>query len=228
MSEKIYAIITAGGTGSRMKSDIPKQYMDIGGEPMIAYALRAFEKSGVDKIIVVCATEHEDFILKVIEDNKISKFESFAGNGAERAFSVKNGLDLVPDDSKVLIHDAARPMITPELIDSCIKALKSYDALITAVPVKDTIKAVSDGVITDTPDRSTLFAAQTPQCFATGVLKEAYRRWEEDGRKLIPTDDASLVEKFSDADVHIIPGDDKNFKVTTPEDLRVAENLLCK
>ena len=226
---KVYGIIPAGGVGSRMKSDTPKQFMDINGRPMILYALEAFEKSEADGIIIAVSKEHRDYLEGIIKEAGISKFTGFTDNGKERVYSVKNALDAVPeDDDYVLIHDAARPMVTPELINSCISSVKKSDACLVAVPVKDTVKIVSDGVVTDTPDRKTLFAAQTPQCFKVGVLKNAYKAWEDDGRAFIPTDDASLVERYSDIPVRIIPGDETNIKITTPEDISIAETLLTR
>lgn len=226
MSEKVYTVVPAGGVGSRMRSDIPKQFMDINDRPMISYVLRAFEESRVDGIIIAVSDEYRELLEKIIKEHDISKFICFVQNGSERVYSVKNGLEKTSDEDIVLIHDAARPMVTPELINSCIDSVKKYEACIAAVPVKDTIKEVSDGAITDTPDRSRLFAAQTPQCFRVKVLRDAYGKWEEEGKIFIPTDDASLVERYSDIPVRIIEGDEKNIKVTTPGDIKVAESIL--
>ena len=226
MSEKVYAVVPAGGVGSRMRSAIPKQFMDINDRPMISYVLRAFEESLVDGIIIAVSDEYRDFLEKIIKEYDISKFTCFVQNGSERVYSVKNGLEKLSGDDIVLIHDAARPMVTSGLINSCIDSVKKYEACITAVPVKDTIKEVSDGVITGTPDRNRLFAAQTPQCFRVKVLQDAYGKWEEEGKMFIPTDDASLVERYSDVSVRIIEGDERNIKVTTPGDIKVAETIL--
>ena len=226
MSEKVYAVVPAGGVGSRMRSAIPKQFMDINDRPMISYVLRAFEESLVDGIIIAVSDEYRDFLEKIIKEYDISKFTCFVQNGSERVYSVKNGLEKLSGDDIVLIHDAARPMVTSGLINSCIDSVKKYKACITAVPVKDTIKEVSEGVITGTPDRIRLFAAQTPQCFRVKVLRDAYGKWEEEGKMFIPTDDASLVERYSDVSVRIIEGDERNIKVTTPGDIKVAETIL--
>lgn len=229
MSEKVYAVVPAGGVGSRMRSAIPKQFMDINDRPMISYVLRAFEESLVDGIIIAVSDEYRDFLEKIIKEYDISKFLCFVQNGSERVFSVKNALDKIPDrDDFVLIHDAARPMVTPELINSCIDCVIRCEACIVALPVKDTIKEVSDGIITGTPDRSTLYAAQTPQCFKAGILLDAYRKWKKDGRNYIPTDDASLVENYSDTPVRIIEGDERNIKVTTPGDVSIVETFFKK
>ena len=226
MSEKVYAVIPAGGVGSRMRSAIPKQFMDINDRPMISYVLRAFEESLVDGIIIAVSDEYRDFLEKIIKEYDISKFTCFVQDGSERVYSVKNGLEKLSGDDIVLIHDAARPMVTSGLINSCIDSVKKYKACIMAMPVKDTIKEVSEGVITDTPDRIRLFAAQTPQCFRVKVLQDAYGKWEEEGKMFIPTDDASLVERYSDVSVRIIEGDERNIKVTTPGDIKVAETIL--
>ncbi len=226
MSGKVYAIIPAGGVGSRMNSDIPKQFMKINNRPMISYVLKAFEESQVDGIIIAVSDEYRDMLGEIIQEYGISKFLCFVQNGKERVFSVKNALDAVQDeDDYVLIHDAARPMVTPELIGHCIDGVKKHEACLVAVPVKDTIKVVSEDMITDTPDRSILYAAQTPQCFRVKALRDAYRKWEEEGEGFIPTDDASLVEKYSDIPVRIIEGDEKNIKVTTPGDIKVVEMM---
>lgn len=226
---KVYTIIPAGGVGSRMKSDIPKQFMNIKGRPVISYVLGAFEKSKVDGIIIAADGEYEDLLKKIIDEYKISKFTCFVSNGSERVYSVKNALDVIENaNDYVLIHDAARPVVTPELINSCINSVKKYEACLAAVPVKDTVKYVSNGLVDNTPDRSRLFAAQTPQCFKAGILIGAYDAWENSGKDFIPTDDASLAEKYSDIPVHIIPGEESNIKITTPDDISIAEILLTR
>lgn len=235
-TEKVYAIVLAGGTGSRMGSDIPKQYMPLLGKPMIAHSLIAFEKSAVDKIFVVCGREYQEMIKSSIIDRYgITKLAGFAENGAERVYSVRNGIeaalaggtDCSPEDIFLLIHDGARPLISQSLIQSCIDAVKVQGAVIPAIPLKDTIKEVEGNKVKATPDRSMYMAVQTPQCFRADIISRAYEAFGKNAAlDQVPTDDASLVEIFTDISVNVIPGEESNIKITTPRDLSIAQIMM--
>ncbi len=242
--EKFYGIILAGGTGSRMGSDIPKQFLDLEGKPVLQYSIEAFEKSAVDGFIIVVNEAYRDACEEILSVAGAVKFAGFAENGSERVWSVKNGLDKVRDiciyresrdipevnDVYVLIHDGARPLITAELINDCINAVRTAGACVPALELKDTVKtADKDMYVTSTPDRSTLRAVQTPQCFLLDLILEAYGKKEKDAdnaENFIPTDDASMVERYTDTKVLMIPGNEKNLKITTPTDMQLAQILL--
>ena len=225
----MYGVILAGGTGSRMGSDIPKQFLMLDGKPLLQYSIEAFDASEADGFIIVVNDIYRERCEDMIRIAGTEKFAGFAPNGSERVWSVKNGLDKVKDVCKedgnvcVLIHDGARPMITPELINECIRTVRTTGACVPAVELKDTVKLVGDDMyVRDTPDRSMLRAVQTPQCFDLNVILDAYDGYESarnGAEDFVPTDDASLVERFSKTRVLLIPGDENNIKVTTPVDM---------
>ena len=224
------AIILAGGKGTRMGTDIPKQYLPINGRPLLYYTLLAFEHSKVDEIILVAGKDDLEYCQREIVDaNELKKVKRIVAGGAERYQSVENGLRLCLEDGCVLVHDGARPCIKPDEINKLIECLEMTKAAILAVPVKDTIKVVQkkDGrqYVTQTPDRSTLWQAQTPQGFRTSVLLEAYSGFHASKDTAI-TDDAMLVEQFTDYEVAVLMGNYENLKVTTPEDLELAQGIL--
>ena len=233
--KRVYAIILAGGRGTRMGGDIPKQYMMLEGRPVLSYSLEIFEKSCSDKIFIVCDPAFEDHITEeIIRPRSISKFAGFAECGEERVWSVKNGIDRalegIPSDEHdgiwLMIHDGARPLVSCDLIERCISAAESSKAVIPGIPLKDTIKEISGTKVNSTPDRSGFCAVQTPQCFKADVILRAYDGFEAAAEDFIPTDDASLVEKFTDEDVNVIPGEENNIKLTTPLDMKTAEMIL--
>ncbi len=252
MHKKI-AIVLAGGKGKRMGSDIPKQFLDFNGRTVLSYSLETFEKSDVDGIMVVASPYYRNLCKEEIIDKiGISKFIGFADPGEERVYSVRNALRRVEeylelsynpgcgcncgscdDPSKdpeayVFIHDGARPLISEDLIKRSIDGVKKTGACIPGIPLNDTIKEIDcERYVASTPDRSKLIAVQTPQCFDLEILKEAYKKWESSGEEdFIPTDDASLVERFTNAKVTVIDGDDINLKITRPLDLELAKNYL--
>ena len=216
-----------------MHSDIPKQYMDLNGYPVIYYALRAFEESDVDSVVLVTAPEDVAFCREnIVEKYGFSKVHAVVGGGAERYLSVYEGLKAAGADY-VLIHDGARPLIDAESIRRCMDTVAQEKACVLATPVKDTIKvADEDGYAAQTPDRSTLWAVQTPQCFSRELLMRAYDRLFEQmqaGTLQIPiTDDAMIVEQMTGQKVRLIEGKYTNIKITTPEDLDVAKIFLLR
>ena len=228
---KITAIVLAAGSGSRMKSKTKKQFMEIKGKPVIWYSLFEFEKSRVDEIILVTGKEDIDYCKKeIVEKYNLKKIKNVVAGGSERYESVYNGLKEVTGNI-VLIHDGARPLINNEIIERSIEGTIKSDACVVGVPVKDTIKrANKEGYIIDTPNRSELWITQTPQSFKTDLLKMAYKKMKEELEKgnttLNITDDAMVVEEFTTNQVRFVQGDYKNIKVTTPEDIDIAELFI--
>lgn len=228
---KITAIVLAAGSGSRMKSKTKKQFMEIKGKPVIWYSLFEFEKSRVDEIILVTGKEDIDYCKKeIVEKYNFKKIKNVVAGGSERYESVYNGLKEVTGNI-VLIHDGARPLINNEIIERSIEGTIKSDACVVGVPVKDTIKrANKEGYIIDTPNRSELWITQTPQSFKTDLVKMAYKKMKEELEKgnttLNITDDAMVVEEFTTNQVRFVQGDYKNIKVTTPEDIDIAELFI--
>ena len=224
----VSAIVLAGGSGSRMKSDKAKQFIEIDGKPLIYYALKVFEASIVDEIILV--TRQQDINTmreEVIKKYSFNKVRKIVAGGKERYDSVENGLRACDKrNSIIMIHDGARPFVTNAMILSSISEVRRCKACTVGVPVKDTIKVVDEeGYGVETPDRSSLYQIQTPQTFDRRLLEEAYSRLRSDENKNI-TDDTMIVEKYMDQRVKIIEGSYENIKVTTPEDMKIAEALM--
>jgi 2-C-methyl-D-erythritol 4-phosphate cytidylyltransferase len=214
---KNVAIIVAGGQGRRMGRS--KQFLKLDGKPMLEWTLSVFQAARkINSIILVVGSEN----LARARRLKYSKLISVVPGGKERADSVRRGLKELPANAGiVLVHDGARPAVTDRLIEASIAAADKYGAAVVAVPVKDTIKKVkAGGMVAATLERNELWAAQTPQTFKLSVLRAAYRR---PGSKA--TDDAMMVEKMGKK-VKIVPGEYENFKVTTPADLKMMENIL--
>lgn len=228
---KITAIVLAAGSGSRMKSKTKKQFMEIKGKPVIWYSLFEFEKSRVDEIILVTGKEDIDYCKKeIVEKYNLKKIKNVVAGGSERYESVYNGLKEVTGNI-VLIRDGARPLINNEIIERSIEGAIKSDACVVGVPVKDTIKrANKEGYIIDTPNRSELWITQTPQSFKTDLVKMAYKKMkgelEKGNTTLNITDDAMVVEEFTTNQVRFVQGDYKNIKVTTPEDIDIAELFI--
>lgn len=225
----ITAIVLAAGKGSRMQSDIPKQYMSIAGRPVLYYSLKAFEESSVDDIILVTCEDDVSYCEnEIINRYNISKVKGVVAGGTERYWSVRNGLSVADGSDYILIHDAARPCLTQEMIEHSIETVKKTGACTVGVPVKDTIKLVDEECFgVDTPPRNKLWQVQTPQTFLYRDLVEAYQRMEQSGDTDI-TDDTMIVERYLGIKTKMILGDYCNIKITTPEDLHVAEIFLKK
>ena len=228
---KITAIVLAAGSGSRMKNKTKKQFMEIKGKPVIWYSLFEFEKSRVDEIILVTGKEDIDYCKKeIVEKYNLKKIKNVVAGGSERYESVYNGLKEVTGNI-VLIHDGARPLINNEIIERSIEGTIKSDACVVGVPVKDTIKrADKEGYNIDTPNRSEVWINQKPQSFKTDLVKMAYKKMKEELEKgnttLNITDDAMVVEEFTTNQVRFVQGDYKNIKVTTPEDIDIAELFI--
>ena len=228
---RIGAVILAGGRGSRMHSDIQKQYMLLDGRPLIAYALEAFERSCADDLVLVTGAGEAEFVQKeILPPLGLTKLRSIVTGGKERYHSVYEGLKALRNCDYVLIHDGARPLVTEAVISRAVQAAVQNDACVVGMPVKDTIKvADAHGFAESTPDRSLLWQVQTPQAFAYPLVRGAYDRLmaDETLQKGI-TDDAMVVEHLSGSKVRLVEGSYENLKVTTPEDLVLAEALLKK
>ena len=224
---KITAIITAGGSGKRMGSKTAKQYIEVKGRPIIVHTLDRFKEADfIDEVIIVVPpSDVQSFRESIIESYGFSPAWKVVAGGDERQNSVKNGLDAVSADSEiVVIHDGVRPFVTNDMIKRSVDAAVLYGAGVVAMPLKETVKKVgSDKSIRETVDRSSLWGAQTPQTFRTKLIKSAFEKAQHDG--FIGTDDAMLVERLG-MGVKVIEGDYHNIKITTPEDICVAEAIL--
>lgn len=215
-------VIVAAGSASRM-GGIDKVMAPLAGEPMIVRTVRAFQDcDAVKKIVVVT---REDLILPITSlCSGMSKVKAVVAGGSSRQESVHLGLNALSGEVQlVAVHDGARPLVSWQLIDRVIRAANTYGAAAPAIPVKDTIKVVKGGVVEQTPDRSNLFAVQTPQVFDFDLLRGALKKVEQE--QLQVTDDCSAVEQMG-MRVKIVEGDERNLKVTTPMDLKIAQMLL--
>ncbi len=216
------AVIVAAGSASRM-GGIDKVMAPIGGEPMIVHTVRAFQNCDVVReIVVVTRQELIETIMNLCRD--FDKVQAVIIGGATRQESVEIGLGALSKTMKLAaIHDGARPLVSDEVIDRTIREASAHGAAAPAIPVKDTIKEVQNSVVTKTPDRSTLFAVQTPQVFDVDILAGALHKAKMDEAAV--TDDCSAVERLG-MPVKIVEGDERNIKVTTRMDLKIAELLL--
>ena len=231
MGEKIAAIVLAAGEGKRMGSGIPKQYMLIKSRPLVYYALKAFEESAVDEVILVTGEDEIDYCKEYIVDRyHFNKVKKIVPGGWERYASVYFGLEAIEDADYVLIHDGARPMISAELIQKCIYYVKKYRACVVGMPSKDTVKIVDENdFAVNTPERRFVWCIQTPQVFETALIRHAYfKLMENEENETGITDDAMVVERMENCAVKLVEGSYENIKITTPEDLILAESLIKK
>lgn len=225
---KVVALIPAAGMGKRMGAEINKQYLMLEGIPILSRTVGVFESSPlVDDIYIITPEPEIPFCRKqIVERRKFGKVRAIIAGGAERQHSVLNGLRGVvapADDDIILIHDGVRPFVTPEIIEAAIASAKINDGAVVAVPAKDTVKIVVEGVIRETPPRESVWQAQTPQSFRYAAIRNAHEKAAEAG--FAGTDDSSLVE-WAGGKVHLVMGDYRNIKITTPEDLKLAETFL--
>lgn len=243
MKKRCTAVLLAAGSGSRMKSDIAKQYMLLGGKPLIWYALHVIEESSViDDCVLVTGAEDISYVQEeIVERYGFHKVDTIVAGGKERYDSVYQALKVIESgemrvrnrDGYVFIHDGARPFLTEDILRRDYEAVKTFRACVTGMPVKDTIKlAGQDGCAVQTPDRNFVWQIQTPQVFETALIIEAYKkltkekeRWQAEGMSI--TDDAMVVENFMFFPVKLVQGSYQNIKITTPEDLVIAEAFLA-
>lgn len=227
---KSIALIPAAGMGKRMGASINKQYLLLDGKPIVARTISVFERSPlIDSIYLVIPAEEIPYCREhVVEACGFKKVAAIIPGGKERQNSVMNGLNAIrkkaDDDDVVLIHDGVRPLVTEAILSESISVARIMDGALVAVPAKDTIKVVTNGIVVDTPPRDTLWQAQTPQSFRFGIIHAAHLAAEADG--FIGTDDASLIER-NGGKISVVRGDYRNIKITTPEDLILAEAFLA-
>ena len=221
----VSVVFPAAGQAHRMQVGLNKVFLTLAGKPMLLRTLLTFSKvPEVGELIIAVGTDEIEPVKSLLSRVKgLAPWQVVEG-GSERQYSIRNGLALVSEEADiVLVHDAARPLIRRETIEELIRVVRAEGAAIIAVPEKNTIKIASEnGVVVSTPARSSLWQVQTPQGFRKEILIEANRRAEEDG--FLGTDDASLVERIG-VPVHIVKGEYSNIKVTTPEDMIVAEAI---
>ena len=224
---KVTAIVLAAGKGSRMNSEIPKQYLTLLGKPVLFYSLRSFEESNVDNIILVVGSGEQEYCKKeIVEKYQLNKVTHIVEGGEERYHSVYHGLLAAEEAKYVLIHDGARPLISVLVINEAIERVKEKGACVVGMPVKDTIQLVDEeGRIVSTPERNRTWLAQTPQCFHYELATSSYNKAMQNKDNSI-TDDAMVVQRYGKADITMLEGGYENIKVTTPEDITVAECFL--
>lgn len=216
-----YAIIVAGGSGSRMKSETPKQFLELSGQPILMHTLRAFYFDNTQLILVLPESQF-DFWISLCEKHSFTIPYQLVKGGETRFHSVKNGLDSIKaNNGLVAIHDGVRPIIKKEIITNAYNLAAKHGSAIASVPLKDSIREVSNEQ-NHHVDRVNYRLIQTPQTFQLQPIKKAF----EAGFRQSFTDDASVFE-FSGQNVHLFSGDYKNIKITTPEDLQIAETFLA-
>ena len=219
-------VIVSAGRGSRMKADINKQFLKLKGKEVIAHTIDKFyNNKNIDEIVVVVKEDEEEFFRRNIIDKYVYTNIKIAFGGKERQDSVFNGLKAVNERCDiVLIHDGARPFVTDEIIKNSIECAKKNKCVIVGVPVKDTIKIINkDNEVCDTPNRSTLWSIQTPQVFEYLSIIKAHKIAKE--KSYYGTDDSMLME-YLGYNVKVIEGSYNNIKITTPEDLKIGEEIL--
>jgi len=221
-----WAIVVAGGDGARLGAHRPKAFVGLGGRPLLAHSIDLFEDHpAVDRIVLVVPAEWEEPATLLADELAAGKVAAAVPGGATRAFSVAAGLAEVGGDAQaILVHDAARPFASAELVDRVLAALDAHDGAVPVLPVTDTVKRVQDGVVAETLERGQLRAAQTPQAFRAAALRRAYEAPADVVR--VATDCASLVEAAGFA-VAAVAGEPENVKITAPDDLARAEARLA-
>lgn len=227
MNPPVTALIVAGGKGTRMGHPLPKQYLPLGGQPLLSRTLNAFDRmEWISRSVLVTPTEDSNYcrdtILPKIE---LTKPLTLTTGGRSRQESVYSGLMKIDDaDGFVVIHDAVRPFVPQKAVKQCFEAAKESGAAILALPCVDTLKQTTkNNTIVKTVSRQGLWLAQTPQIFRVGLIQKAHQAAQQ--KKIMATDDAQLIEQTGHA-VTVVPGSRYNLKITTPEDLEFAETLI--
>jgi len=226
---KHIAIVMAAGTGSRMGSDIPKQFLTVKDHQVLYFSLKVFQDSFIDEIILVTRTEDITYCKEnIVEKYNLTKVTKIVSGGSERFESVYEGLKAVDtsEDTYVYIHDGARPCITEDVLERAREDVLNYKAIVVGVPSKDTVKIADEsGFVKTTPSRSLVWNVQTPQAFEYSLIRTSFDKMMAVANRNI-TDDGMVVEAYSDTKVHLTMGDYRNIKVTTKEDLLVVEKFL--
>ena len=231
---KCTAIVLAAGQGKRMNSEVPKLYIELQNKPVIYYTLRAFQESAcIGRVVLVVESGQVERVkTELVKHYGFSKVTDIIEGGKERYDSVWCGLQHVQEDSYVFIHDGARAFVTEEIIKRAYENVIKYKACVVGMPVKDTIKiADKDSIVSDTPNRSQMWQVQTPQAFEVSLIVEAYREFMDNSCKIEMnnvTDDSMLVERLGKCKVKLVEGSYNNIKITTAEDIALAEAILKK
>ena len=227
---RMVAVVLGGGVGQRLGAGLPKQLLTLGGITLIERCVAAFEAApGVDKILVVMARGYTGQV-EALLGSRYRKLAAVIEGGQTRPESTRIALSAIASgqhgDCGVLLHDAARPLLDQRIIADCVAALREHDAAGVAVPASDTMVVTGNGVMQSMPRRETLHRCQTPQCFRLSVITRAHELAAADPG-FSPTDDCGVVMRYlPGVPVHIVPGSERNIKVTYPHDLAVAEALL--
>ncbi|MBT3514943.1 MAG: 2-C-methyl-D-erythritol 4-phosphate cytidylyltransferase [Nitrospina sp.] len=221
---KVGAIIPAAGRGKRIGASVAKQFLEIQGEPLLHHTLKVFASSKLIDYVVLVMPKSD---LNEMGDDWLNKYEIVRGvvaGGEQRQDSVYNGFNSLEKATDiVVIHDGVRPFTTPKMIDTVVEEAKQHGSAITAIPVSDTIKQVSDGFVKQTVPREGLWRVQTPQAFQYGLLKQAFKKAKEDS--YYGTDEGGLIEYLGER-VKIVLGSERNIKITQKEDLALAKNIF--
>jgi 2-C-methyl-D-erythritol 4-phosphate cytidylyltransferase len=227
VAQRVVAVVLASGSGERFGQDLPKQFVKIAGLTVLEHTLLVFERSRVDEIVLVVNATYRSLAEEIIQRNRFSKVTRLLNGGATRRESSRAGVDAIEgDDTKVLVHDAVRPFLSDRIIDDCIEALDAWQAVDVAIPSPDTIIDVGDdGVIAGIPERKRMQRGQTPQAFRAALLRRAHALAEQNPS--VPfTDDCGIVVHFDLAKVHVVRGEERNLKITYPEDVFLADKLF--
>ena len=244
---RMVAVVLGGGVGQRMGAEIPKQLLTLGGQTLVERCVAAFDQApGIDEILVVMPGGYTGQVKAMLTDAGYRKVTAVIEGGVTRPDSTRAALAAIapghPGDTAgtgpaagaaladcgVLLHDAARPLVDQRIVADCVAALRDHDAAGVAVPASDTIVITDNGVMHSVPPRETLFRCQTPQCFRLSVITRAHELAAADPA-FAPTDDCGVVLRYLPAvDVHIVPGSERNMKITYPQDLAVAEAVLAR
>lgn len=222
------AVILAGGSGHRVGGDVPKQLLKIGGRTVLERSIDAFEACPrIDEIAVVVRQDMLIEISNIIESNNYQKVSRLLIGGKERSDSSLSAIRAYSDNCRLIFHDAARPLVSQDVISRCIAALDHYRAVGTAIAATDTILQVTDnGLLQSIPQRSTLRQAQTPQAFHASVIRQAYKLAQQD-EHFQATDDCGVVARYlPNEPIMIVEGDTRNIKITYPTDIAIAELML--
>ena len=227
----VIALVLSGGTGSRLGADIPKQYLRVQGRPVLLYCMETLHESPViDAVQIVAAQEWQEEIGSWLEAYGLAeKFRGFSLPGENRQLSIYNGLTDIrryaQDDDLVLIHDAARPLLSPELIEDCTEAIEGYEGVLPVLPMKDTVYFSEDGrQITSLLDRQAVFAGQAPELFRLGVYYRANERLLPE--EILRINGSTEPAVLAGMQITIVPGDERNFKITTPADLERFRQIV--
>lgn len=236
MKKRTTAIVLAAGQGKRMQSKVQKQYMLLENKPVLYYALKTFQESFIDHIILVVGKDEQEYCQKeIVNKFDFHKVRVIVEGGKERYHSVANGIQAISwENDIVFIHDGARPFVTEEILQRAYDEVEKSHACVVGMPVKDTVKIVDGNqFVTSTPVRANVWQVQTPQVFDMKLIAASYRKLIENEKELLQkgvaiTDDAMVVEYFSEIPIRLVEGSYQNIKITTPEDLDVAKVFLTQ